>query len=391
MRTSVFRETWNDFLRAIQSPEPFNAVEWTLRLLGAAFKDLQRELVVVRPFVPIFGVSLVLFCVLSYVASIRTVIRSRWCNLTESSPFCYEIYCHDGIVLYFAFMITYHYIQACFSSPGVALRKDHGTLESYWSARKAQGGCFMLNAKCHPSVENRRVALFGSLDPKENGDGLPTDVPENKVTYCDKCDIYRPPRCHHCGTCNRCILQFDHHCVWLNQCIGYSNYRHFVLLLLFIMLGCWYGVAVLFYPFYDPLRDQVRKHGWKFLYSRGTGFLDLPYPGELIYMLVTLQGWPSKIVIDIVYPFLLGLGTVMSVFLGTHLKYILTARTTLDSRIVMARRYNAALDGNKNVILTNPFDQGKWRNCKQIFGEGLLSMFLPVSREPAVPFRPKKI
>ena len=29
---------------------------------------------------------------------------------------------------------------------------------------------------------------------------------------CKKCSMNKPPRTHHCGWCDLCILKFDHHC-----------------------------------------------------------------------------------------------------------------------------------------------------------------------------------
>jgi hypothetical protein len=48
----------------------------------------------------------------------------------------------------------------------------------------------------------------------------------------------------------------------------------------FLMAGCWYGVGLLLLANHCALR-QVKEHGWHFMYSNGTGFLDLPSPMKL--------------------------------------------------------------------------------------------------------------
>jgi len=47
--------------------------------------------------------------------------------------------------------------------------------------------------------------------------------------YCMICQIYKPPRCHHCRRCNRCVLRMDHHCLWINNCVGLHNHKYFFL------------------------------------------------------------------------------------------------------------------------------------------------------------------
>jgi palmitoyltransferase ZDHHC9/14/18 len=51
---------------------------------------------------------------------------------------------------------------------------------------------------------------------------------EVPIKFCRTCNIWRPPRCHHCKVCDSCIETQDHHCVWLNNCVGRRNYRYFV-------------------------------------------------------------------------------------------------------------------------------------------------------------------
>lgn len=54
--------------------------------------------------------------------------------------------------------------------------------------------------------------------------------------YCRKCKQLKPPRCHHCSICGRCILKMDHHCVWVVNCIGALNYKFFLLFLFYTFL-----------------------------------------------------------------------------------------------------------------------------------------------------------
>jgi hypothetical protein len=144
------------------------------------------------------------------------------------------------------------------------------------------------------------------------------------------------------------------------------------------MITCWYGAMMLFIPFYDPLKAQIDEHGWRWLYSNGTGFLNLPPMIELVRMVVT-GTLPSKAAIDLLYPLLFGVGAIMSGFFGYHLKYVLLARTTLEHRVVLERSMIALFHtGSSGPALINPFDQGWRKNLAQVLGPNPLLVFLPV-------------
>lgn len=67
---------------------------------------------------------------------------------------------------------------------------------------------------------------------------------EQKLKYCQTCNIYKPPRCTHCAVCNNCVSRFDHHCPWLGNCIGERNYHWFLWFVYTIWVELVYSLAL---------------------------------------------------------------------------------------------------------------------------------------------------
>lgn len=337
-----FPGKWKEFLAALYSPHAsFNPWTWIFRLSRAALTDF---LLVTRldklpwnVFLVSFAIEIQTLIFLAYITSLRhAIITERWCN--DPKEHCVWTWFHDGIVIYLFLATLIYYILSVKSSPG------------------------KVSQMCR-EIPNKST---------NNGEDMARYFPSPEYSFCQTCQMYRPPRAHHCRTCGICVLRYDHHCVWINNCVGLDNYRAFVLFMIHLTVACWYGTALLFRPFYEPLLERVKEHGFRWLYGNGTGMLNLPPLWDLLLLLVwgerterTANVVISQVVIDIAYPILMGVGAVMSVFLGYHFKLMSKSYTTLEHRIVM----DYQLEHRKPFDRSNLFDEGSWyKNIAQVFG-----------------------
>jgi hypothetical protein len=406
-----WNETWRDFNRALRSPDSFNAFLWTYRLALARatysyhHNGLYRLKLhkIWRPLVPSFAILLVALIGFSFFTTLRVPVREQWCCQAEAETgekkcqeSCWWLYTHYATVSYLCIMILFNYLSTTFRSPGVAMNADYEDIddndclspERKWTAIEGQGGCCGFNPRLDILAERRRTRDYVSKDNRTNhrlGSKDEECFPTTESTTCRKCNISRPPRCRHCSTCKRCILQFDHHCVWVNNCIGFNNYRTFILALFWLVVGCFYSISVLFVPFYDPLRKRVLEHGFRFFYDNKTGFLDIPHPWTLVKQAFTI-GIDSEVVVRLIFPFLVGVGLSLAIFLGYHVQLIVAARTQLEQTIIHERQYKDLKETKKlSRPPRNPFDKGRYANIQQVLGSNMLLVFLPVPVEPLPP------
>ncbi|KAI1638012.1 DHHC palmitoyltransferase-domain-containing protein [Biscogniauxia mediterranea] len=122
--------------------------------------------------------------------------------------------------------------------------------------------------------------LVKSTDPSTAAMEVPTK-------FCKTCNIWRPPRAHHCRLCDNCVETQDHHCVWINNCVGRRNYRYFftfittATMLAIYLVGATLGQVILYSRregiSFGQAIDHFRVPFAMFLY----GVLGLLYPAAL--------------------------------------------------------------------------------------------------------------
>ncbi|KAH8488882.1 hypothetical protein H0E87_024492 [Populus deltoides] len=118
-------------------------------------------------------------------------------------------------VLAFAIIMIFHFLLIMLLwSYFTVVSKDPGSVPENWRAVLPEEAL-----ETGSSLNDRSDCVVAA-------DGL------DRRAFCNHCQNGKPPRCHHCSVCQRCVLKMDHHCVWVVNCVGARNYKFFLLFLL---------------------------------------------------------------------------------------------------------------------------------------------------------------
>ncbi|CAI9101086.1 OLC1v1038332C1 [Oldenlandia corymbosa var. corymbosa] len=128
----------------------------------------------------------------------------------------------------FLILVLFHFLLVlltwCYL---MVVLRDPGSVPENWKL-VSLGDIEEGNTAAVPSSDPQNLApTVASLDGVEL---------ESAVRYCNTCRNGKPPRCHHCSICQRCVLKMDHHCIWVVNCVGAQNYKFFLLFVFYTFL-----------------------------------------------------------------------------------------------------------------------------------------------------------
>ena len=158
--------------------------------------------------------------------------------------------------------------------------------------------------------------------------------------YCEKCQMYVPPRTYHCKFCRLCVMKRDHHCYIVGKCVGFKNQRFFIMMTFYAMmvggLGGYYTLA------------YVRAFVWPVLYS----WTDLIFP-------VTIIRW--------IFGYVQGLHCILIIHLYTNLLFLALGLSYFPSQMVLMTDGRTVFEEFKKIPIkiNNTFSQ----NLKSVFGD----------------------
>ncbi|KAI1887622.1 hypothetical protein AGOR_G00192210 [Albula goreensis] len=171
------------------------------------------------------------------------------------------------------------------------------------------------------------------------------------IRYCDRCQLLKPDRSHHCSVCDKCILKMDHHCPWVNNCVGFSNYKFFVLFLGYSVLYCMFITAtdVRYFILFWTVGGSIHKNILKFV----DGLPDTQAKFHIMFLFFAASMFSVSL---------------FSLF-GYHCWLVCKNRSTLEAFRAPAFRHGTDKNG---------FSLGLSKNIRQVFGDEKKYWLLPV-------------
>ncbi|RAL47644.1 hypothetical protein DM860_011382 [Cuscuta australis] len=145
----------------------------------------------------------------------------------------------------FAILIVFHVLLVLLSWSYLrAVLQDPGSVPDNWKVSPE------LNVE-----EGILVTLPDNDGPENSGTG----GRRREVGFCRHCQNGKPPRCHHCSVCQRCVLKMDHHCLWVVNCVGARNYKFFLLFVIYTFLETTLDTLVLLPYFIELFKESKHR------------------------------------------------------------------------------------------------------------------------------------
>lgn len=165
-------------------------------------------------------------------AMIGTLIYLWWVYVFRTgSPMAFKIAVSILITL-----TLWSYVACAFTDPGTPQCQEWQD----WEKTSGKNGADTEKAKAKKPAPKKDEELTEEEkkardeEEKKKREEKKVWAKAGEVTYCDKCERFRPERAHHCKRCGVCVLRMDHHCPWVGNCVGWNNHKYYT-------LTCWWG------------------------------------------------------------------------------------------------------------------------------------------------------
>ncbi|KAJ3336845.1 Palmitoyltransferase [Gonapodya sp. JEL0774] len=196
--------------------------------------------------------------------------------------------------------------------------------------------------------------------------------------FCKKCQVYKPPRAHHCSP-------------WVRNCVGHRNHGHFIRFITYTSLGILSDLFLFAKRMYDLVRyqnalaeyHQLSTARWEATSNgRDSGVLDLRKPMVDLTKIVTPHSTTGELVVMIVNLILLMilLATVgtLSVFQYMYIWDNTTTIETYETDRVKRMVNREKISPDRAVF---PYDLGAFENFRNVLGRTWWAWWWP---QPAV-------
>uniref|UniRef100_A0A7S1X3V4 S-acyltransferase n=1 Tax=Tetraselmis chuii TaxID=63592 RepID=A0A7S1X3V4_9CHLO len=221
--------------------------------------------------------------------------------------------------------------------------------------------CYILSVFTDPG----KVPEGWACDPEDEQVVTQVKKKGGGVRFCQKCQLPKPPRCHHCRVCKRCVLRMDHHCPWVNNCIGHGNYKAFFLFLLYVTAALVHALVLLTMHAMQALQKNALKRKMRFN-IRGR------LVGEAAKSTgVDVWAFVQGVCFTVTFPLTIGL----VLLLGWHVYLVVCNKTTIEYHEGVTAKIKAAKTGQ---AYKHPYDLGLCGNLHAVLGANLTQWMMPV-------------
>lgn len=179
-------------------------------------------------------------------------------------------------------------------------------------------------------------------------------VSHGRYRYCNKCNVWKPDRAHHCLLEERCVLRMDHYCPWFGCTIGFFNHKFFIQELFYV----WVYASFLF---------------WVSFYLVFQFFAEERYDHEFLSI-----GLLALLIVSMAFSFCLTFFFLFSAWLVAKNTTTIEFQDDRTGHSSGEFRYQFDARGKK-VKIGNIYDVGMVRNWCQVMGERWWHWLLPVS------------